>query len=111
MIFTKKSRFCLSDENVINILNSKFVPLYANFDAYGFPEGIPAIAKYRTLWKISNTMRSGIATSAVVSPSGMRLLAESGSGFGFFGLWKTTTNYNSNKFLAYLEYALASMQP
>ena len=99
----------LSDENVINLLNSNFVPLYANFDVYGFPEGIPAVEKYRRLWKLSNTFRNGIATSAVVDPSGRKLLAESGS--GSIMLWKTATNYHPDKFLSYLEKALEDGQP
>jgi hypothetical protein len=98
----------LSDEAVINLLNAKFVALFANFDVYGFPEGIPAIDNYRRKWMRSNMLRTGIATSAVVDPSGRKLLGESGS--SFYMLWKTATNYHPDKFLAYLEHALANWQ-
>jgi hypothetical protein len=98
----------LSDEAVINLLNSKFVALFANFDVSGFPEGIPAINNYRNKWMRSKLLRTGIATSAVVDPSGRTLLGESGG--SFFMLWKTATNYHPDKFLAYLENALANGQ-
>lgn len=96
----------LSDESVIALLNSRFVCLYANFSVTGFPEGIPGIEKFRTLWKLNKMFKAGIATSAVVDPTGRKLLGESGSGSAF--LWKTATNYHADKFLAYLQNALAS---
>jgi hypothetical protein len=97
----------LSDANVIALLNSKFVALYANFDVSGFPEGIPAIEKkYRSLWRLGKLFKTGVATSAVVDSSGSRLLGESG---GCNGLqWKTATNFRPDKFLVYLENALGS---
>lgn len=98
----------LSDEAVINLLNSKFVPLYANFDTTGFPEGIPAIKKYRTLWTLYKLFKPGVATSAVVSSSGRELLGESG-GSGALA-WKTAINYHPDKFLAYLKDSLANAQ-
>lgn len=96
----------LSDETVIALLNSRFVALYANFDVSGFPEGIPAIEKkYRNLWKLNKLFNVGVATSAIVDSSGRRLLGESG---GCSALrWKTATNFRPDKFLAYLESALA----
>jgi hypothetical protein len=98
----------LSDKNVIDLLNSRFIPLYANLDVSGFPDCIPAVESYRKKWKRSYILRTGIATSAVVDPSGRRLLGESGSSFAAFGMWKIATNYNADKFLAYLEMALAT---
>jgi hypothetical protein len=84
------------------------VPLYANFDVTGFPEGIPAIEKrYRNLWRLNKVFKVGVATSAVVDPSGRTLLAESGGSSGL--QWKTATNFRPDKFLAYLENALASV--
>lgn len=98
----------LSDESVINLLNSKFVSLYANFDVYGFPDGIPALAKYRRLWRNSKMLKTGIATSVVVDPSGQQVLGESGS--SFFLLWKTATNFHPDKFFVYLENALGAQE-
>jgi hypothetical protein len=94
----------LSDPLVINLLNSKFIPLYADVDAYGFPEGLPAVEKYRKMWQFMEKHKWGIATSAVVDQSGKKLLGESGS--GFFWEWKTATNYYPDKFTAYLRTAL-----
>jgi hypothetical protein len=96
----------LSDPAIIELLSSKFIPLYADVDLYGFPEGLPAIEKYRKMWQFMEKHKWGIATSAVVDPSGRRLLGESGS--GFFWEWKTATNYYPAKFLAYLQKALAT---
>lgn len=94
----------LSDSTVIAILNDKFVPLYADVDQYGFPEAIPALHKYKKMWKFFEDRKWGIATSAVVAPGGQRILGDSGS--GFFWQWKSATNYDSDKFLAYLQKAL-----
>ena len=94
----------LSDSSVIALLNSRFIPLYADVDAYGFPEEITAIAKYKRIWKAFSNNKWGIATSAVVDSSGKQLLGESGS--GFFWEWKTAANYNPGKFLEYLQKAL-----
>lgn len=95
----------LSDESVINLLNSKFVSLYANFDETGFPDCLPAIARYRNKWRRAHMLKTGIATSAVVDSSGTRLLGESGSSFAL--LWKTATNFYPDRFVAYLKDALA----
>jgi len=95
----------LSDSKIIGLLNSKFIPLYADVDAYGFPEEITAIKKYKFVWKAFSKNKWGIATSAVVDSSGKRLLAESGS--GFFWEWKTATNYYPDRFLSYLQKALS----
>jgi hypothetical protein len=95
----------LSDPAIIDLLNSKFIPLYADVDVYGFPENIPAIAKYRKMWQFMEDRKWGIATSAVVDSSGKKLLAESGS--GFFWEWKKATNYYPDKFMTYLRKALA----
>ena len=95
----------LSDPAIIHLLNSKFIPLYADVDVYGFPEGLPAMEKYRKMWQFMEKHKWGIATSAVVDASGHKLLGESGS--GFFWEWKTATNYYPNKFMAYLSDALA----
>jgi hypothetical protein len=97
----------LSDDSIIALLNSKFVALYANFDVSGFPEGIPAVEKkYRSLWRLNKLFKVGVATSAVIDSSGTRLLGESG---GCSGLqWNTATNFRPDKFLAFLENALAS---
>ncbi len=94
----------LSDSSVITLLNSKFIPLYADVDAYGFPEEITAIERYKRIWKAFSKNEWGIATSAVVDSSGTKLLGESGS--GFFWEWKTATNYYPSKFLDYLQKAL-----
>lgn len=94
----------LSDPAIIEILNSQFIPLYADVDVYGFPDGMHAIEKYRKMWDFMEKNKWGIATSAVVDPSGKQLLGESGS--GFFWEWKTATNYNPDKFAIYLRKAL-----
>jgi hypothetical protein len=56
----------LSDSSVIALLNSKFIPLYADVDAYGFPEELKAIEKYKRIWNAFSKNKWGIATSAVV---------------------------------------------
>src|ERR1700733_8055564 len=94
----------LSDAAVIQTLNSKFIPLYADVDVYGFPEGLPGIEKYRSMWKFMEKHKWGIATSVVVDSTGRKMLGESGS--GFFFEWKTSTNYYADKFLAYLQKSL-----
>lgn len=94
----------LSDSAVIQFLNSNFIPLQADVDVYGFPEGISALEKYRAIWKFMQRHKWGIATSVVVDPTGKRLLGESGS--GFFWQWKTATNYYPDRFLSYLQKAL-----
>jgi hypothetical protein len=95
----------LSDPNVISLLNRDFIPLLADCDEYGFPEGLPAIEKYRGVWKSFSARKWGIATSAVVDSTGTRLLGQSGS--GFFWEWKTATNYWPDKFMDYLRKSLA----
>jgi hypothetical protein len=99
----------LSDPAIIDLLNSKFIPLYADVDLYGFPENMPAIARYKKMWQFMEARKWGIATSAVVDPSGRQLLAESGS--GFFWEWKKATNYHAERFMIYLQKALASNFP
>jgi hypothetical protein len=99
----------LSDPAIIELLNCKFVPLYADVDVYGFPEKMPAIEKYRKMWQFMEKHKWGIATSAVVDPSGRQLLGESGS--GFFWQWKTATNYRPDKFMGYLQKALVVKLP
>jgi hypothetical protein len=94
----------LSEPAVIGLLNSQFIPILADVDVYGFPEGMPALEKYRKMWHSFEKHKWGIATSAVVNPSGSQLLAESGS--GFFWQWKSAANYNPDKFLSYLQKAL-----
>jgi hypothetical protein len=94
----------LSDATVIALLNSQFIPLYADVDKYGFPEGMPAVAKYRKMWQFMEKRKWGIATSAVVDSSGRKLLGESGS--GFFWEWKKATNYYPDKFTTYLRKTL-----
>ena len=94
----------LSDPAIIDMLNTKFIPLYADVDVYGFPEGFPAIEKYRKMWHFMEKHKWGIATSAVVSSSGQNMLGESGS--GFFWEWKTATNYYPDKFMKYLQESL-----
>jgi hypothetical protein len=94
----------LSDPNVISLLNRDFIPLYADCDQYGFPEGLTAIAKYKKVWKSFTALKWGIATSAVVDSTGTRLLGESGSGFVW--QWKSATNYHPDKFMAYLRKSL-----
>jgi hypothetical protein len=96
----------LSDPAIIDLLNSKFIPLYADVDVYGFPENMPAIEKYRKMWQFMEKHKWGIATSAVVDQSGRKLLGESGS--GFFWQWQNATNYHPDKFMVYLRKALAS---
>ena len=93
----------LSDSSVIALLNSEFIPLYADVDKYGFPEEITAIEKYKRIWKAFSKNKWGIATSAVVDSTGKKLLGESGS--GFFWQWKSATNYYPAKFLDYLKKA------
>lgn len=94
----------LSEPAVIDLLNSKFIPLYADVDVYGFPEGMPALEKYRKMWQFFEKHKWGIATSAVVDQYGRHILGESGS--GFFWEWKTAANYNPDKFMTYLQKAL-----
>jgi hypothetical protein len=94
----------LSDPAIIDMLNTKFIPLYADVDVYGFPEDFPALEKYRKMWHFMEKHKWGIATSAVVSSSGQKMLGESGS--GFFWEWKTATNYYPDKFMKYLQEAL-----
>jgi hypothetical protein len=96
----------LSDSSVITLLNSKFIRLYADVDAYGFPEDITAIERYKRIWKAFSKNKWGIATSAVVDSCGNKLPGDSGS--GFFWQWKTATNYYPNRFLDYLRKALKS---
>jgi len=99
----------LSDPAIIDLLNSKFIPLYADVDLYGFPEKMPAIEKYRKMWQFMEKHKWGIATSAVVDASGGQLLGESGS--GFFWEWKKATNYHPERFMSYLQKALVSNYP
>ena len=94
----------LSDPAIINLLNSRFIPLYADCDEYGFPEGLPAIERYRRMWQFMEKRKWGIATSVVIDRTGSRLLGESGS--GFYWQWKTATNYYPDKFLDFLQKSL-----
>jgi hypothetical protein len=92
----------LSDDRVINEINSNFIAVDNNISDQGWPANTPALMPWENwLNNHQQNARSGFTTSVVISPDGGMALGTSGS--GYVAEWHTSICYDPDKYLGFLQ--------
>jgi hypothetical protein len=99
----------LSDDRVINEINTNFIAVDSNISDQGWPANTPALAPWeRWLGNHPGNSRNGFTTSVVMSPDGAMALGTSGS--GYISEWHSSICYDPDKYLGFLNGALSKYQ-
>jgi hypothetical protein len=94
----------LSDDKVMAEIAKNFVAFELNATDDGFPKNAPALSPWETAWKNNGFYKMAFATSTVIDPTGKFALGSSGAGYRHEAA--TATNYNADKYGAFLQESL-----
>jgi hypothetical protein len=94
----------LSDQRVRERINKSLIPVEINLSDVGFPTSVPGLKPWQNAYENDWRYKFGFATSVVLSPDGKWPLGTSGSGH----IWeyKTSINYNPDKYLQFVDECL-----